>query len=1081
MSNLFHLGRQANNAFRHVLAVGMLTLLVSGLRAQSPNESAGQKPADGAGENGAVNTEGSVPLATNGAAALSIDYETQIRPIFEQSCFACHDSKKKISGLRLDLRDDALRGGESGAKAIVPGNAEASEMIARVTSSDDSVRMPPADEESIQPLSPQQVDLLKAWIQGGALYPEEKQKDKSLGHWAYRPVVRPEAPWQTDSNWPRGLLDHFVLAKLKAAGLQPSPETDKATWLRRVSLDLIGLPPTEQEIDRFLADNTPEAYALEVDRLLESPHFGEKWGRMWLDAARYADSDGFEKDKQRFVWFYRDWVINAFNRDLPYNQFLIEQLAGDLLPNPTQDQLVATGYLRNSMINEEGGIEPEQFRMEAMYDRMDAIGKGILGITVQCAQCHTHKYDPLTQEEYYRMFAFLNNDYEANIVVYTPEEQKLRGQLVDEITKLERSAKEILPDWESRMAAWEASVVNDQPTWTVVRPEVEADSTGGQKYRLLPDGSFLAEGYAPTHHTVHMYCNVDDLAITGFQIELLNDESLPRRGPGRSIQGTGALSEFKVEVESAKEPGKPEKVQLTSATADVNPPRTPLLPIYNDKSDKERVTGPIEYAIDGVDETAWGIDVGPALRNQPRKAVFVCETPIKQEGGVQVHFRIGQYHGGWNSDDNQNHNLGRFRLSFTTASDPKADPLPARVRQAINIPREDRTPAQQAAVFAYWRTIAPELADVNRRIDDLWRQYPEGANQLVLSAMAARRTTNILKRGNFLDPLKAVSPDVPAFLNPIDPHAPRNRLTFAKWLTSRESPTTARSFVNRVWQALWGVGFVETAEDLGVQSPAPSHPELLDYLAADFMDRGWSVKQLLREITLSAAYRQSSRVTPELLVKDPYNRLLARGPRVRAEAETVRDIALAVSGLMNKKVGGPPSYPPIPDFLMQPPLSYGPKIWREDKNEERYRRAVYTHRYRSVPYPMLQTFDAPNGDFACVRRVRSNTPLQALVLLNEPIFVECAQALADRLLASSLPDDSARIDASFKICVARRPTSEEFAIIEDLLRSERAHFAESPEEAKKLTGLEGNQAVEKAAWTAVARVMINLDETITKE
>ncbi len=924
----------------------------------------------------------------------------------------------------------------------------------------------------------------------GTLSKSLHAQEEAKPHWAFVPPVRPKLPQVKESHGIRNPIDRFVLAKLEKEGLKPSPEADRITLIRRLSLDLIGLPPTIAEVDAFVNDKNEQAYDKVVERLLNSPHYGEKWARHWLDAARYADSDGFEKDKSRQVWFYRDWVINSLNRDLPYDQFIIEQIAGDLLPGANQDQVVATGYLRNSMINEEGGIDPEQFRMEAMFDRMDAIGKGILGLTIQCAQCHNHKYDPLQQKEYYELFAFLNNAHEANIAAYTPLEQMRRSEILRHIHEIESDLQHRSPDWQKQMAAWEEKVKTGQPEWIVVRPEVEEESTGGQKYLLLEDGSFLAQGYAPTKHTVKMKVKTDVRGITAFRLELLTDPSLPLGGPGRSIYGTAALTEFKVEAAPADDPKKIQKVKWVKATADFNPPEKVLDLIYDDKSGKRRVTGPAAYAIDGKNETAWGTDAGPGRRNQPRKAVFNAEKPISFPNETILTFHITQDHGGWNSDDNQSHNLGRFRLSITTCPNAEADPLPAAVRQILTVPRDQRPPAQTAAVFSYWRTTVPEWKDVNDKIEALWRQHPEGSSQLVLQDRHNPRETHILKRGDFLKPGKAVQPGVPEFLNPVSAGAPANRLTLARWLVDRKAPTTARALVNRVWQSYFGVGLESTSEDFGMQSEPPSHPELLDWLAVEFMDRGWRLKDLHRLMVTSTTYRQSSKVTSELYARDPYNRLLARGPRFRVDAEIVRDIGLACSGLLNDKVGGRSVFPPLPAFMLVPPVSYGPKIWPEDKGPERYRRGLYTFRYRSVPYPALQTFDAPNGDFACVRRPRSNTPLQALMTLNEPISMDCARALAMHTLKEGGDTETERLNYAFRRCVARQPSPAEASELLALLDKERRQFARPESKPLQLAANDpakppalpsGMTPAELAAWTIVSRVLLNLDETITKE
>jgi hypothetical protein len=893
--------------------------------------------------------------------------------------------------------------------------------------------------------------------------------------------------------------------------------------LRRLSLDLVGLPPTIAEVDAFLADQSEKTYENVVDRLLASPHYGERWARIWLDAARYADSDGYEKDKSRQVWAYRDWVINAFNQNLPYDRFIIEQIAGDLLPTATPDQLMATGFLRNSMINEEGGVDPEQFRMEAMFDRMDAIGKGVLGLTIQCAQCHSHKFDPLTQEEYYRMFAFLNNSYESNVAAYTPGEQMLRADIFRQIREIEAGLQHQAPDWPERMARWEESVAANQPEWTVIQSS-EDDPSGGQKMYRLKDGSYLCQGYAPTKHDVTITMTTPVQNITAFRLEQLTDPNLPLGGPGRSIKGTAALTEFKVRVKPIGKPDKGEFVKFVKATADANPAEKPLDAIYDDKSSKNRVTGPVEMAIDGKDETAWGIDIGPDRRNRPCKAVFVAEKPIAYEEGVEIEVHLVQNHGGWNSDDNQNHNLGRFRLAVTTAPDPVADPLPADVRSALAVSRDARTPAQTAALFSYWRTTVPEWHEANAKIEELWKQHPEGSSQLVLSERSEPRTTHMLERGDFLKPATSVAPGVPAFLHPLPAGAPATRLSFAQWLADRKSPTTARSFVNRVWQTYFGTGLVSTSEDLGSQSETPSHPELLDWLAVEFMKPedsnrelihqtdnlkrnpelwrrawflsdaqncgNWDIKRLHRLIVMSATYRQASKVTPELLAKDPFNRLLARGPRIRVDAEVVRDVALAASGLFDPTVGGPSVFPPAPDFLFAPPASYGPKTWKTDTGTGRFRRALYTFRYRSVPYPALQAFDAPNGDFSCVRRTRSNTPLQALTSLNEPIFLECARGLAQQTLRDGGANDAERATYAFRRCLARLPSATESATLLTLLAKEVERFSDDKHNPWELAAADpehppelpvGTTPAQLAAWTAVSRVLLNLDETITKE
>src|SRR5579859_3670449 len=594
---------------------------------------------------------------TRFSPAADLSFSRDVRPILADNCFKCHghDEQQRKGKFRLDEAESAMKPGKSGHIPIVPGKTDESELVKRITASNPDDRMPPTD--SNKRLTVQQIGTLKQWVSQGAKYE---------AHWAFVPPVRSDVPEVRGKDWIRTPIDTFVLARLEKEGIHPSPEADKITLLRRLYLDLIGLPPTLREVDEVENDTSPDAYEKQVEKLLNSPHYGERWGRHWLDAARYADSDGFEKDKSRDNYFYRDWVIDAFNRDLPYNQFIIQQIAGDQLPHPSQKQLVATGFLRNSMVNEEGGIDPEQFRMDAMFDRMDCIGKSVLGITIQCAQCHDHKFDPLKQAEYYRLFAFLNNDHEAQRVVYNPEALMKVANLSREMREAEAVLRHTTPDWETRMAKWEESVKNNQPHWIILRPTVEDISTDGERYLPQPDGSFLALGYAPTKHSSKFWVTNDLQNISGFRLELLTDPNLPCDGPGRSFKGTCALTEFKVEVMDAVNPTNKTTVKFTRATSDITQAETPLEPNFEDKSGRKRVTGPVEFAIDDKDETAWGIDAGPGRRNQPRQAVFECAHPAGFPGGTILVFHLTQNHGGWNSDDIMNNNLGRFRLSATT-------------------------------------------------------------------------------------------------------------------------------------------------------------------------------------------------------------------------------------------------------------------------------------------------------------------------------------------------------------------------------------------------------------------------------
>jgi mono/diheme cytochrome c family protein len=1016
---------------------------------------------------------------------LAVDFTRDVRPILANNCFHCHgpDEGERKADLRLDVWKNV--GDIHGAIAVVsPGKPAKSDLINRILSTDSDVRMPPPD--SGKGLTSEQIDTLRKWVAQGAEYRQ---------HWAFSPPQRPAVPPVKNRTWVRNPIDAFVLARLESEGFEPSPAAERDALLRRLSLDLVGLPPTLEELAGFEAEAGDVSLDHQIERLLASPHYGERWGRIWLDAARYADSDGFEKDKPRLVWMYRDWVINSFNQDMPYDKFIIDQIAGDLLPNPTQDDVVATGFLRNSVFNDEGGADPEQFRMEAMYDRMDAIGKGILGLTIQCAQCHTHKYDPLTQTEYYQMLSFLNNCDESQITAYTRRQQKEWQATEAIIHQMENDLRAENPDWQERMAAWEDSVRNDQPEWVVLHPKDE--HSGDEKHYILDDDSILAVGFAPTWHWPKFSAEVKLPKITAIRVELLTDPNLPHGGPGRSIYGGCALTEFQLEASSLGQSTAPTKVKIASASADVDPPERHVAKMFDNHKNERRVTGPISFAIDGDLKTAWSLDIGPGRSNVPRKAVFVPDKPLEAADGIRLYLSLVQVHGGANVNDNQTNSIGRYRFSVTGAEKPIADPLPSDVRAIVSVPAAKRTPEQRDQVFSYWRTTVPEWQEENRRIEALWQSHPQGTSQLVLHEKAKHRETHRLERGSYLTPAEIMSPNVPQFLHSLDTgHATKTptRLDFAHWLADRRSPTTARSIVNRIWQAYFGIGLVATTEDLGTQGEPPSHPELLDWLAVELMEHDWSIKHIQRLITSSATYQQSSVATPQLVARDPKNRLLARGPRYRVDAEIVRDIALSASGLINPKVGGPSVYPPAPSFLFVPPASYAEKTWLVDTGPNRYRRALYTFRFRSVLYPALQNFDAPIGDTACARRAQSNTPLQALTMLNEPMSLECARALVQRVLAETGNSDSQRIADVVRRCLARDPQPEEVDSLHKFLDRQKKRFTEEKidpwplvagdeksESVRKAKLPPGSTPAEVAAWTALARVVLSLDETITKE
>ncbi len=988
----------------------------------------------------------------NTSAVQTVDFVRDIQPIFKANCEKCHGATKVSGYLRLDTKQVAL-------KVIQPGNSSDSRIVHRLLGEGGEARMPMGGEA----LKPEQIALIKRWIDEGAVWPDSASV-KIDQHWAF---IKPERPSVPATKFKASnAIDNFVFAMLEKQGLTPSPEADKASLMRRVSLDLTGLPPSPKEVDEFLADKSVNAYEKLVDRLLASPHYGERWGRWWLDAARYADTNGYEKDRARSIWPYRDWVIKAFNQNKPFDQFTIEQLAGDLLANPTLDQKVATGFLRNSMQNEEGGVDPEQFRTEGLIDRIDATGKTFLGLTVNCAQCHTHKFDPIIHREYYQFLAFLNSDDEPEIEVPDEKINKKRAEILSKIANIELDLKSRISRMpEDAVADWEKKNQH-QLNWTPVT-DAEIFAAFGVKFDKLEDGSFIAKGDNATANNYIVKAKTNVKGITGFRIELIRDQNLPREGPGRSADGTLYFSEFIAEAAPLNKTDALEKIALTNATADM-----------------QRPDFPVSNIIDGNLKTHWYSDFGPVKRNQDRNIVIATKAPVGYDGGTFFTFQLASKFDesiSWGKP-----NIGRFRLSVTTDANPTADPIPPVVRRIIATPRRERTVAQQSQMFSYYRTTVAEWAEANKKIDDLLKDWPYGPSTLALAKRSQTRTTRIFKRGDWKTPGDEVTPNTPSFLHPFPQTAPRNRLGLAQWIVDKNNPLTARVIVNRMWQQYFGQGLVTTPEDFGNRCEKPSHPELLDWLAVEFRDKGWDMKQVHRLIVNSATYRQSSKITPLLQAKDPYNLWLARAPRLRVEAEIVRDVALAASGLLSHKIGGPSVYPPIPDGVLS--LGYGAQLpWPTEKGEDRYRRGMYIFWKRNVPYPSLSTFDAPAGDFSCPRRVESNTPLQALTTLNDVTFMEAAQGLALRVWKEGGATDRDKLTYAYKLCTGRQPDAVELTELTKLLQQQRANFKGKTASAVYVSAAdmnnlpEGIDLHELAPWTLVARVLLNLDATITKE
>ncbi|HEY7181885.1 MAG TPA: PSD1 and planctomycete cytochrome C domain-containing protein [Blastocatellia bacterium] len=1002
-----------------------------------------------------------------------IDFRRDIEPILRSNCYQCHGANKASAQLRLDEKELAMKGGISGS-VIIPGNSGDSRLMKRILGEGDEARMPLGGT----PLKTDQIELIRNWINEGADWPEnsqsaigQKQGPQSAipRHWAFVAPARPKLPVVKNGSWVRTPIDNFILAELEKHGIEPSPEADKITLIRRLSLDLIGLPPSIEEVDQFTSDGDPDAYGKLVNRLLDSPHYGERWGRWWLDAARYADTNGFEKDRARSIWPYRDWVINAFNKDLPFDQFTIKQLAGDLLPNPAVEDRVATGFLRNSMLNQEGGVDPEQFRVEGIIDRVDAVGKAFLGLTVSCAQCHNHKFDPISQAEYYRFYAFLNDDDEPAIEVPDKQITDKRAEILSKIARIEEDLIAGDAGLPNRMAAWENSVRNTgrDITWTPIK-DGDIFAAFGVKFDRIEDGSFIAKGDNATTNNYIVKAKTNLKKITGVRVEFLTAPDLPRGGPGRAPDGSFYFSEFSVEAAPIDNPEAVEKVALANATADFELPGSPA-----------------KNVIDGNLKTHWSSDAGPVRRNQSRQFVFETQKSVGYDNGVALTFQLAQKKDDAIDTEQRQPNIGRFRISVTEAPNPKLDPLPASVRAILSIPADRRSKEQRREMFSFYRTIDPAFVEADKKIDGLMREWPYGPTTLALSAREIPRETRVFKRGDWKRPGDAVSPGVPAALHPFPKGAPPNRLGLAKWIVDRNNPLTARVIVNRIWQQYFGQGLVTTPEDFGSRCEPPSHPELLDWLAVEFIESGWSIKHIHRLIVNSAVYRQSSKITPKLLEIDPYNRWLARAPRIRVESEIVRDVALAASGLLSKKIGGPSVFSPLPAGVMD--LAYGGFKWENATGEDRYRRGMYTFWKRTVPYPSMLVFDSPNGDFSCTRRVRSNTPLQALTTLNDTVFVEAAQALALRVWKNGGADDHSKLIYAFRLCVSREPDQFETQKLLELLEDQKKYFEGNTAAAVYVTTMDLNRIPEGvdlskvAPWTVVARVLLNMDETITKE
>ena len=913
-------------------------------------------------------------------------FNRDIRPILSNKCFFCHgpDEKTREADLRLDTREGALED-HDGFSAIVPGKPDESELIYRITEATGDEAMPPphAKKES---LTKAETALFRRWIAQGAPY---------QGHWSFEPLGKSAPP----VSWKGNPIDYFIDASLARSDIKPSPAADRPTLIRRVSLDLTGLLPTPEETTAFINDKRPDAWARLVDRLLASPHYGERWGRHWLDQARYADSHGYSVDGGRDMWPYRDWVIKSLNDDLPFNQFTIEQLAGDLLPNRSKSQLIASAFHRNTLINQEGGSDREQFRVESVIDRVNTTGAVWLGLTVGCAQCHTHKFDPITHREYYELFAFFNNTEDANGTGPTVE--------VKQFEILNNGPKPIMPEkTESAQTA----------KWVPVRYE-DYRTSSKVNLKRLPDNSLLVDKSTKQKESYDLKISTNLKTVAALRLRTLPDKSLPKKGPGTASNGNFVLTNLSIMIG-----GKP--IRLKAAFAD-----------------HEQPDYPASHIIDRDKKTGWAINIGrgqKAIMNAEHEVTFLFEKTIATNG-KPLTVRMEHYL-------HDNYLVGRFALDLSAT--------------APSIPK------------------GKEPGKVTPRTGKL----------MVMKELAKPRTTYLLTRGDFTRPNKDLGELTPGILSKVNPALPdatsrRNRLDLAKWLVDPANPLTPRVTVNRTWMRYFGRGLVETEEDFGTQGSPPTHPDLLDYLASRFIEDAWSMKKMHRLIVTSEAYRRSSKARPDLTDLDPSNLLLARQSRLRLDAEIIRDAALSASGLFTPIVGGPGVYPPQPDGIYA--FTQSRKGWRTSTGPDRYRRGMYTFFYRSAPYPLLSTFDAPDFQTVCTHRVRSNTPLQALTIANDPAFLEIAQGLATRLLRTKPDGLEALIHHAFQLTLCREPSSEELSILKKYVHQQIKDFAEDEEAAQALlsSNLLSSETppAEAAALVGLARALLNTDNFITRE
>jgi len=992
------------------------------------------------------------------AAEEAVSFSRQIQPLLARRCFACHgpDEGDRQANLRLDVRTAAVSAG-----AIEPGKPGASELIARITSIDIDERMPP---QGHKPLKAAEIELLRKWIQQGAVYQP---------HWAFVAPRRPSIPAVQYAAWTRNPVDNFVLARIENAGGQPSPRADKFTLVRRLYLDLTGLPPTPQQADAFADDTRPGAYGRLVEKLLHSPQYGERWARKWLDLARYSDTNGYEKDRPRSIWPYRDWVVQALNRGMPFDQFTLEQIAGDMLPQATASQHVATGFHRNTMLNEEGGIDPLEYRFYAMVDRVATTGLVWMGVTMGCAQCHSHKYDPLSHTSYYRFMALLNNAEEPDFPAPAPALLRRRAEIEQQIKTLEQGLSKHLPAVKTHYDTWLATNRRAATPWTILPPV--ALHTNLPHLQTLADGSILSTGDITKRDEFRLTFDLqphfppqsgreaEPQLITAIRLEALPADSLPAGGPGRAYY-EGRKGDFFLSEVTAQHGAGTQPVKFAGAAHTYG-----KISIGNGAA--------ATNVIDGNGSTGWSTSGREGERHQ---LILTLAKPLPASGKLNITLLFERHFAA---------SLGRFRISATTRTGAiKPHDVPADIGRMLTLSDKELSPQQRKALQQHFLLTSPTLSEHRKRIDALRKQLPAVPHTMVMQERTAAppRKTYRHHRGEYLSPKEEVTPGIPSIFLQSGAKPPTGRLSLGRWLASDANPLAARTVVNRAWRSLTGHGLVRTNGDFGVQSEPPTHPHLLDWLAVKLMENGWSLKHLHRTMVNSATYQQSSRIA-HATPANRENTLMRRANRFRLDGEVVRDSLLRASGLLTNRMGGPGVYPP--QVASVTALAYGGMKWKPSQGGARYRRSLYTFSKRTAPFAAYAVYDAPSGENCVVRRTRGNTPLQSLTLLNDPMYVEMAQALAS-LATASAHSAKDRATFIFRRLLTRPPGAAELQTILQYQRQQLQRLRTGGLQPGAITGAKAAGAkpagakatrAELASWVLVARSLMNLDETITRE